>query len=140
MRFLVPKPADLFGFWPTDLWNEMDELFARAFQFPRFVPPVDIEETDDAYIVTAEVPGFDKKDIEVELLNNVLVIRGEKIEEPGRRFLHRERLSSATRFERRIQLPGQVEHDRVNAKFNNGELVITLPKASGQRGWRIPLN
>jgi len=132
MRFLVPRPVDI--------WTEMDELFSRAFQFTGFVPPVDVEETDDAYVVTAELPGFDKKDIEVELRNNVLIIKGEKVEREGRRFLRRERARSFTRFERRLQLPGDVAHDRVNAEFSKGELVITLPKAQPDRGWKIPLN
>lgn len=134
MRFLVPRPMDI--------WTEMDEFFNRAFQFPAFAfapfaltPPVDVEETDEAYIVTAELPGFDKKDIEIELRNNVLIIKGERVQNEGRRFLRRERASSVTRFERRIQLPGEIAHDRVTAEFNKGELVITLPKADAERRW-----
>ncbi len=69
------------------------------------LPAVDIEETDDAYVVTAEVPGFDKKDIEVELHNDVLVIRGKREREEGRRFLRRERTWSSTQFQRMLQLP-----------------------------------
>lgn len=132
MRFLVPRTVDL--------WAEMDELFAKAFQFPAAAPLIDVEETDDAYIVTAELPGFDKKDIEVELRNNVLTIKGEKVQREGRRFLRRERMSSVTRFERRLELPGAIAHDRVNAEFSRGELVITLPKAESEKGWKIPLN
>jgi len=125
MRDLVPRTFEA-------LWPELDELFALPFGWRHTVPPVDIEETDDAYIVTAELPGFDKKDIEIELRNNVLVIRGEKVEREGRRFLRRERRSSLTRFERRFSFPGDIAHDQVKAEFHKGELVLTLPKAAAK--------
>jgi len=137
MRDLVPRTFE-------SLWTDLDELFAwpfGPFGWRQNVPAVDIEETDDAYIVTAELPGFDKKDIEIELRNNVLILRGEKMEREGRRFLRRERRTSLTRFERRFSFPTDIAHDQVKAEFNRGELVLTLPKvAAKEKTYKITLD
>ncbi|HEY8417605.1 MAG TPA: Hsp20/alpha crystallin family protein [Limnochordales bacterium] len=136
MRDLVPRTIE-------SLWPELDELFAwpfGPFGWRQTVPAVDIEETDDAYIVTAELPGFDKKDIEIELRNNVLIIRGQKMERDGRRFLRRERQTSLTRFERRFSFPSDIAHDRVKAEFDKGVLVLTLPKAEAKQSYKITLD
>jgi len=69
----------------------------------------------------------------------VLVIRGKREREEGRRFLRRERTWSSTQFQRMLQLPGPVDPHRVSAEFSKGELVITLPKVEKTGGFRIPL-
>ena len=137
MRFPMPFPD--FRSMMEPMWSAMDEFFRMAPGWSFNPPAVDIEETDDAYIVTAEVPGFDKKDIEVELHNDVLVIRGKREREEGRRFLRRERTWSSTQFQRMLQLPGPVDPHGVTAEFSRGELVITLPKVERTGGFRIPL-
>lgn len=77
--------------------------------------------------VTAELPGLDEKDVEVELTNGVLAIRGEKkteTEDKDRRFSER----FYGRFERHIPVE-DVEEDKVSASFKNGVLAVTLPKS-----------
>lgn len=124
----------------------MEEFFSAPlinspfFNWPGAMPAIDIEETDDAYIVTAEVPGFNKDEIEVELRNNVLMIRGKRERREGGRFLRRERSWSSTQFQRMLQLPGEVDPKGVTADFSKGELVIKLPKKEQTQGFRIPLN
>lgn len=118
----------------------MDEFFRSPFGWPTALPAVDIEETDEAYIVTAEVPGFNKNEVEVELHNNVLMIRGKRERKEGRRFLRRERTWSSAQFQRMLQLPGPVDPQGVTADFSKGELVITLPKRERSQGFKIPLN
>lgn len=124
----------------------MDDFFRTPFFSSPFfnwtsaMPAVDIEETDDAYIVTAEVPGFNKDEIEVELHDNVLMIRGKRERREGGRFLRRERAWSSAQFQRVLQLPGDVDPHGVKADFSKGELVITLPKKERTQGFRIPLN
>ncbi|MBO8141151.1 MAG: Hsp20/alpha crystallin family protein [Firmicutes bacterium] len=132
MRDLMPRKPDAF-------WPDLEEWLAWPFSWRPPIPAVDIEETDDAYIVTAELPGFDKKDIEIELHNNVLTLRGEKVDREGRRFLRRERAKSVARFERQFRFGADIDHDRVTAEFKQGELVITLPKAQGQKARTIPV-
>ena len=120
-----------FGFPPS---NSM--LMEGRFSWPR----VELSETDKELKVTAELPGLEEKDVQVELGDNVLVIRGEKnaeSESDGRLFS--ERYYGA--FERQIPLDG-IEHDKVEASFKNGVLTIMMPKSetARQKTKRIAIN
>lgn len=97
-------------------------------------PRIDVHEGDQAYTVTAEVPGMDPKDVQLDLRENALVISGEKRserkeEDKGRRYSER----SYGRFERMIPFESEVDPDRVEATSANGVLTITLPKAAQAR-------
>ena len=90
--------------------------------------------------VTAELPGLEEKDVEVQLTNGVLAIKGEKrteTEDNDRLFSER----FYGRFERRIPVD-DIDEDKVNASFGNGVLVVTLPRsAEAQRNVkRIAIN
>lgn len=92
-------------------------------------PSVEISETETELRVTAEVPGLDEKDIEILLDDDVLTLRGEKrseTEDTQKQFSER----YYGRFERRIPLGYEVEADKVDAKFKNGLLTVTLPKTA----------
>lgn len=123
--------------------EQMDELLRATFRgpngyTPEFEPPVDITERDDALVLTAELPGMSRKDITVELENNVLMIRGEKKEEHEQkgeeRYVYERRYGS---FSRSFTLPRSVDPDRISARFENGVLTVTMPKAPESRGKRI---
>ena len=80
-------------------------------------------------MVTAELPGIDQKDIELDLSDNALTLRGEKRserkeEQAGRRYSER----SYGRFERTIPFAAEIDADKVEARCENGVLKITLPK------------
>jgi HSP20 family protein len=102
-------------------------------------PHVEVSETDSELRVSAELPGIDEKDVEVELTNGILVIKGEKKTESE----HKDRWFSERyygRFERRIAID-DVQADKVSASFNNGVLTVTLPKtASARNVKRIAIN
>jgi HSP20 family protein len=103
-------------------------------------PNIEVSETDNEVKVTAELPGLEEKDVEVELANGALAIRGEKKTETE----DKERLFSERtygRFERRIPVE-DVEQDKVSASFKNGVLTVTLPKspAAQQKVKRIAIN
>jgi HSP20 family protein len=101
-----------------------NRMFDRAFGAPN----IEISETNNEVKVAAELPGLDEKDVQVELANGVLVIRGEKrteTEDKDRLFSER----SYGRFERRIPVD-DVEEDKVSAAFKNGVLTVTLPKSA----------
>jgi len=94
-------------------------------------PRIDLHETEQAYTVTAELPGIDPKDVELNLRDNALIISGEKRterkqEDQGRRYSER----SFGRFERVIPLETEVDADKVKATCDNGVLTITLPKSA----------
>jgi HSP20 family protein len=106
-------------------------------------PSLDMRETEDAFLVELEMPGVRPEDTEVTLDGRVLIVRGESgnggEEETSRgRYLVRERQSMS--FARAITLPTDVEADRVDCRFENGELMITLPKAAQARSRRIPIS
>lgn len=125
---------------PNTVWEGLERWFEAPFAGFEQIPPVDVEETDDAFKVTAELPGFDKGEIEVELQDNLLTIRGEKTKEEGRRFLRRERTKTVTRFERRFLLPREIDQQGTTARFEKGELLVTIPKAATGRARKIELN
>ncbi len=93
---------------------------------------VDVRETSDAFEVTASVPGVAPEDVDITVLGDTLHIRGQRREEreeqeQGGRWLVRERRFGA--FERAIALPAAVRADGAEARFKDGVLTITLPKA-----------
>jgi HSP20 family protein len=97
-------------------------------------PSVDVEETDKAYKVTAELPGLEQKDVEVTLRDNALIISGEKRREHkeengGRTYAER----SYGRFMRSLPLDAEVDADKVQANFKNGVLSVELPKNPAAR-------
>jgi HSP20 family protein len=100
-----------------------DRLFDRAMGWPN----IEVSETDKDIKVTAELPGLEEKDVQLELANGVLSIKGEKkteTEDKERLFSER----SYGRFERRIPVE-DVDEGRVSANFKNGVLTVTMPKA-----------
>jgi HSP20 family protein len=103
-------------------------------------PKIEVSETDKEVKVAADLPGLEQKDVEVELANGVLSIRGEKkteTEDKGRLFSER----YYGRFERRIPVD-DIEEDKVSASFQNGVLTVTLPKSAKaqQNVKRIPVD
>ena len=122
------------------LHREMNRLFdevVRGFDVAPFGdrfsemavgwPNIELSETDKELKVTAELPGLDEKDVQVELANGTLVIRGEKkteTEDKDRLFSER----TYGRFERRIPVE-DVQEDKISAAFKNGVLTVTMPKS-----------
>jgi HSP20 family protein len=90
-------------------------------------PNIEVSETDKDVKMTAELPGLEEKDVQVELANGVLSIKGEKkteTEDKDRRFSER----FYGRFERSIPID-DVDEDKVSASFKNGVLTVTMPKS-----------
>ena len=123
----------------TSLQSQMNRLFSSFLDdWPygglpgtgteSWGPPMDIEETADEFIVTAELPGVDPKDVEITAVGNELTIRGEvKSEEVEGRMPHR-RERRVGMFMRSLTLPTNVDADKVRAECKNGVLTLVLPK------------
>jgi HSP20 family protein len=93
------------------------------------MPKVDVAETDQAFTITAEMPGLDEKDVEVTLADDVLTIKGERREEKEEKnkdFHLVERRASA--FHRAFRLPDGVDGEKISAACDKGVLTVTLPK------------
>ena len=131
------------------LHREMNRLFEdvfRGFDTPELWggrgawPHLEVQDSDNEYRVTAELPGLEEKDVEVLFEDGVLVLRGEKraeTEDRSRAFSER----VYGRFERRLAL-GDIDQERIQAKFHNGVLTVTAPKSeqSQSRVKRIAIN
>jgi HSP20 family protein len=102
-----------------------------------WVPPVDVEETEDAWIVEAELPGVRKKDVDVRVDDGELVIEGEIVERERKGILRR-RTRRAGRFEYRVALPG-LDTDAIDAHLDKGVLTVRVPKSDRDRSRRVDI-
>lgn len=101
---------------------------------PEMSPQVDVSETDDAVVITADLPGLEEKDVDITLANGVLTLKGEKKgereeKEPNYYLMER----SYGSFSRSFRLPETVDQDKCQATFDKGVLKITLPKAESAK-------
>jgi HSP20 family protein len=101
-----------------------------------WVPLADIEETDDAWIIEAELPSVDRKDVNVELNESELVITGE-IKEKERAGVLRRRTRRVGQFEYRVTLPGRPDPENIEAKLHDGVLTVRVPKSSTDQRRRV---
>jgi len=101
-----------------------------------WVPLVDIEEEDDAYVIEAELPGVKRDDVSIELIGNELSITGE-IKERERKGILRRETRRRGRFAYRVALPEQVDPERVDAKLSDGVLTVRVPKAERAQRRRV---
>ena len=105
------------------------EALETTFAGGVWTPPVNIAETNDNYVIAAELPGLTKDDIKVTYDNGVLSIQGvrkQEQEEKGKTWHRIERGYGG--FERSFRLPMTVEAEKINAEFKDGVLTLTLPK------------
>lgn len=136
--------------WLTP-WRELDQMtrqLDRLFGEPglseadtaRWIPAVNVEETNDELILTADLPGLTDEDIEIGLENDVLTIRGQKEEaregngEDRRYHVWERRFGS---FQRSFTLPRTVSANEISATFERGVLHVHMPKAPESRGRTI---
>jgi HSP20 family protein len=115
-RLPLRRPAfDLEPFWQPDSWVAQ--------------PAMDLVERDNAFELTAEMPGLDEKNIEVNVANGVLTVKGhkeeDKVEKKADFHLRERRFGS---FARSVRIPETVDADKIEAAFRNGVLKVTLPK------------
>ena len=131
----VNPSGNPFGF----LHREIDRLFedftrgldATGQTQANLVPSIDVAETDKEIVITAEMPGLERKDVEISLENDMLTIRGEKKverekEDKNKSYHLIERNYGV--FYRVLQLPPGVDPSKVQATMANGVLKITIPK------------
>jgi HSP20 family protein len=130
---------------PTNPFNEISHLFERMqsdfeemartwSEEPEVVSSsvrVDLEDKDDEFVLTAELPGFEKDDIDVRVTDRTLRLEAEHAEETEAEeegeYVKRERHRASVA--RSISIPERVDADEISAKFNNGVLTVRLPKS-----------
>jgi len=106
-----------------------------------WVPPVDIYETSESIVLEAELPGLTKDNIVVEVKNNTLTLKGDKKFEREAKEENYHRVErSYGGFQRAFTLPSTVQQDKVKAKFRDGILEITIPKAEEAKPKQIKVD
>jgi HSP20 family protein len=132
--------------------NDLFDNFFRGFEMaPRgfaagnagsFMPSLDVKENEKEFIIKAELPGVEEKDIEVTVTNNAVTIKGEKKEEKedkDKNYYYMER--SYGSFSRIIPLDTEIESGKAQASFKNGILDIKIPKSqsAGTKGTKVSI-
>lgn len=139
-----------------DLLNireEMNRLFDDVFSSLPFtekrrgllegewLPSVDVAETDENVVVTAELPGVSQDDVDITIVNDVLTLKGEKKEEKEIKKENYHRIErSYGSFQRSVSLPTGVKADQAKATYKNGVLHVTIPKVEEAKPKTIKIN
>lgn len=131
----------------TSLQREIDHLFndfTRGWptvgRAPQLTPRMDVAETDKEIEITAELPGLEEKDVQVNIADNVLTIKGEKKaekEEEDKNYHLFER--SYGSFSRTLELPAGTDPDTIKASISNGVLKVTVPKPAPAQVKRVQI-
>jgi HSP20 family protein len=135
------------------LQGEMNRLFSNFFETPRsggsgngngvsrrWIPAMDLVETQDGFVLKADLPGMGEGDVNIELENNVLTISGERKTEHEAQHEGYYRLERATgSFSRALSLPEGIDHEAVAANFDNGVLTVRIPKPEQAKPRRVKI-
>jgi HSP20 family protein len=134
----------------NSLQQEMNRLFSTFFDTPpggnggtigrRWIPAMDLVETDDHYVLTADLPGLGEGDINLEFEGDVLTLSGERKSEHTDRKEGFYRLERATgTFSRSLTLPEGIDPEAVTAKFDSGVLEVTIPKPEQRKPKKVAI-
>ena len=130
------RNASLFDDFFAPFAGVVNDTVERAYQ-----PSVDIYERDEKLCIEAELPGFNKKDIKVDVKGRVLTLGGERVNtndvEEASRFRNERRFG---RFERTFKLPFEVSEDLINATYQDGILTLVIDKPEEQKPKQITIN
>ena len=122
-------------------WNDSDFVKNSEAGRRTWLPAIDIYENDDAFVATADLPGLKKDDIDISIEDNVLTVSGERKFEKsddGGTFRRVER--SYGTFRRSFALPRGIDSTKVEAKFEDGVLSLTLPKSELAKSRKITVS
>lgn len=129
---------------PEPFSGEFSRLFNTLFdqsQAERWVPPMDLVEAEDQFLLRADLPGLGESDVNIEVNDNVLSISGERKAEHERHERGWYRLERQTgRFSRSLTLPEGVDADGVSASFDRGVLEVRIPKPAQRKPRRIAIS
>ena len=137
MSLLVrPEP------FATDFARLFDTLFEpRAMTAQRWLPPMDLVEADDHYVLKADLPGMAEDDVAIEFADGTLTLSGERKVEYERKDKGYVRLErSFGKFSRSLSLPDGIDADAITAEFHNGVLEIHIPKPEERKPRRITVS
>lgn len=152
------KPTAIAAAAPLDLWRAFDDVFGRFrndfedLLFPSYwdraislmpetrVPTVDLEDREKDYLLKAEMPGFKKDDIEIEVQDDSVTITGRvgwKYDRKAQDYICKERACES--FYRTVQLPEEINADGATACLSEGVLELTLPKKAPKKKRKVTI-
>jgi HSP20 family protein len=120
--------------------RRMRRLFEGTGFAPTLLPAADVYETDDEYVVELEVPGFEEKELTIEVTDHTVQVKAERAEtkeEREKTYHLQERLERS--FERRFQLPAEADTGKVKAEFAKGVLAIHAPKMAAAKPRKVSI-
>ena len=145
MALIRWEPVREFG----TIQNEMNRLFNSFFDTPthsngatarRWIPAMDLVETEDAYVLSADLPGLSESDVSIEVEDNILTVSGErKAEHEDRKAGYYRVERSYGSFRRALTLPEGVDPEAVTANFDKGVLQVTVPKPEQQAPRKVQI-
>ena len=134
---LLMKPEP----FSRDIDRVFDAFFGHTDQGRRWVPPVDLVEAEDHFVLKADLPGLSDGDVNIEVQDGTLTISGERKAEHEQREKGWYRIErSFGRFSRSLSLPDGVDPDRIQASFSHGVLEVRIPKPEQRRPRRISIS
>jgi len=130
---------------PEPFTREIDRVFDAFFgqtdQGRRWVPPMDLVEVEDHFVLKADLPGLAEGDVNIEVQDGTLTISGERKAEHEEREKGWYRIERAFgSFNRSLTLPDGVDADRIDASFANGVLEVRIPKPEERKPRRISIS
>ncbi len=109
--------------------SELNRLFATAGAQRRWLPAMDLTETTDEFVLTADLPGLGEDDVKIELVDRVLTVSGERTRETADEKAGYRRVERAFgSFSRSLTLPQGVDGEAISASFDRGVLEVRIPK------------
>lgn len=127
-----------FGFDLLD--RGLDEVFEALTPVPERWPSVTLKEELAGFVLSADLPGFTDKDVEIIVENDTVVLRGARAVEPPKDHAVRLRERTSASFSRKVALPAHVDSEGVTATLKDGVLTVTLPKAKEAVSRKINVN
>jgi HSP20 family protein len=130
---------------PLTELDTMERRMRRMFEglgfAPGILPATDVYETEGEFVVELEVPGFDEKELGIEVTDHTLTVKGERVEaKEGEEKTYRLRERLERTFERRFHLPVQADTSHVEAKFVKGVLEVHAPKIELSKPKKVAIN
>jgi HSP20 family protein len=130
---------------PEPFTREIDRVFDAFFgqsdQGRRWVPPMDLVEAEDHFVLKADLPGLAEGDVNIEVQDGALTISGERKAEHEQREKGWYRIErSFGSFSRSLTLPDGVDPDRIEASFSHGVLEVRIPKPEERKPRRIAIS
>jgi HSP20 family protein len=130
-----------------DVFTQLNRLFqdpsglfgAMTNSLTQWIPSIDIEETDDAYIVDMELPGAKKKDVSIDVSCNEVRVYGE-IKQRERTGILRRQTRKVGEFDTRFSLPSDVDPDKIEAELSDGVLTLRAPKLEAAKPRRVSVS